>query len=234
MFASLEEGVQKCYFNRLETFKEQKKTTLNSDGLYTINRLCNLCRNQKTVDERYPGLELDDVAVLCREFVVPKIDYLVLVDTNDKDTLQITIDSIKYSGIEPNKVIFAVSAGKLKTKDIYVQTRQIPKSELVYLFEEEPDEIEVIDTCFKKCNGNFVAIFRNGYDIPSNFIEQVDDIVNNSLLTPVIITNSDDSINGTLVVKSLFDYMGTYKNLIKIVREQLTLDGAEEIKWNQG
>jgi hypothetical protein len=118
-------GEQECYFGRLEIFKEQGKAKENPNGYYTISRLCNLCRNQETIDKVYPGLDFDQIAVECREFIVPQVDYVVLVDNDDMDLLNKTIDSIIKSKIEPSHVTFGINSTKVSAKSVYKTTRRL-------------------------------------------------------------------------------------------------------------
>ena len=228
-----------CFMdNRVDKFFELGQAEEDEKGNVTINRLCNTCRNQETVDKRYKGLSIQEVKNKTREFVIPTVDYIILVDkSNCKDELDNTITKIRQSTILPSKVFFGIVGDDVNAKSVYKTSRnltdRIKNVYVVNLFKKDPSRIEVLDDCIKKSTAMFTSIFVSGYDIPSDFIEQIDQIVNENLIQLPLITNSDGTINGTVILRTIFDYFQTFDGLVDMVKQELLKTNKQEIVWNQ-
>lgn len=231
-----------CMFERIEKFDNFNQVEYNKEGSTTIQRLCNTCRNETSIKQKYPNLDhtkVDDILKikeLVRESVIPKVDFIVLVNEDNFKNIQVTIDSIKNMEILPTTVVFGID-GDVNAKEVYTLSKQLYSSiESVYvvsLFTKKPDRIEVIDNSFRKCKSFFVSLFEAGYSIPSNLINQLDDMMNEHLLVVPMVTNSDKSINGETICRSFFDLGLTYNGLTDFIRGQLKEQNMEEIVWNQ-
>lgn len=227
-----------CYMDdRVDKFFELGQAEEDESGNVTINRLCNTCRNQETVNKHYPGLSLEQVKQKTREFVIPTVDYIILLDQFNCDTMDDMVTKIRASSILPTKVFFGIVGGNVDAKAIYKSSRNltdlIKDVYVISLFKKDPSRTEVLDDCIKKCTSMYTSIFSCEYDIPADFINQIDEIVNDNLIQLPLITNSDGSINGTVILRTIFDYFQTFDGLVDMVKQELKKTNKQEIIWNQ-
>lgn len=224
-----------CMMDRIDIFDELGQVKFEKD-LPVIQRLCNTCRNQESIDKVYPKLDIVQVKQKVRESVIPKVDIIVLVNSENYPHLKNTLTTIRNMDILPTKVIFAITDNTVKAQYVYKQSREIsdiiPDVSVLHLFKNEFEQHEVISDCFRKCTSFFVSLFDAGYSIPSNFINQLDEMMNTNLMYIPLVTNSDGSVNGTTICRSYFQFTGTYEGLVDGIRAQLKEEGKQEIVWN--
>lgn len=216
IFATWYDDVQEdCELNRIEKFHEHNEVSLENEGdkqYYKINTICNACRNKEWFErEKENGIEDPKKNLwdqLSNQYDIVLTAYVSPYDSKviNVDKILSTIESAKNQSLQPKSIIVVcndiyVSYVKLfnKIKDKLSDTDI--KYELVRVLDES-DFRACIDKGVTKCKGLYYSVFLPGYDIPTDFIEKLNNLANKEMVQFSMVEPIETS-NGLTIQRQL-------------------------------
>jgi hypothetical protein len=178
-----------------------------------------------------PGTDLGKQA---RMEVTLKMDVIVLVNSKYQITkqdgispLQHTIESLENNHVKPNSIIVGFNIDITPHQVIHLLNDVCNinwKGEIV--FEEDPTVLRCIDVCAKKSDTTFYAMFHAGFTIPQDFIQRIDQLINDELARIIVLKPIDKAYNGVVLHKMACKQVGSNRN-------RPVIEKLEEIAWSQ-
>lgn len=185
VFAEFSEGGAKqfgCRMNVLSKMKEQgTKLKLHHDVKSDIfynsipDRVCVYNRNKVWADH----FNNENLIVVVRKEVQPNMGF-VIVSNGIVYDLQTTLSSIWRMTQKPHFICVAFTNNIKPSEALNILSKYIPKipHRIELILEEGATYERMVDICFKKFEGQYFASFESGQVIPSTFISDIDEALN--------------------------------------------------------
>lgn len=169
-----------CKLGKLDIYRDKDKAKAIEDenGLeyYEISTFCNTCRD-KTWDDKFS----DPIERVIKEVEI-KIDGIIVEDTKNKDwekDVFTSVNSLLAQTIRPCRIVivcYRKTQSFTKLKD-FLDKAEI-KYDIVNVLEYAGNINELINHGVKKCRNQFYTIVESGSELPSDFFEKLNTIVN--------------------------------------------------------
>lgn len=215
-----------CSFNdRLSIYKDTNKTEKKIDEekeYYEIKTFCNACRNEEWV-ERY---NVEDPYQKVTEEVSNQFDAVILFYSpvpsfgrNRKfaqEEIENAVVSVVEQSLKPNKVIVAVYDEGLNYQKIisgvdkHFKKHNI-KYELTRVLYDNLKERDVIDQAVRRCDGSYYSVFKVNKDVPKDFFEKINNILNKDLIFFSCIVPKEDELHGLTIQRRVHKLVGGNK-----------------------
>lgn len=224
-----------CLVGRLDKFKEQERANKSEDDFYIIDGVCNTCRGEAWLNQNLHG---DAVSTVLRE-VQLTVDIVLYSVDEAYDELPRKLEQaisacVKQNKIPAKRIVVVVKSDNLNFTELYnlVQDMTSPYDlpfQLVRIVEDEADMGRSIEMGVDKCKSQYTAIFNVNDKIPTNFIERLNDLVNNDLQR-VLLIEPITNYHGTIFTTVAFDMLG--KNFYMPIFDKIKETAAEQEKDN--
>lgn len=141
-----------------------------------------------------------------------KIDIIVIVDSDDNDHLDYTIDSIVNSDLKPVRVIFLnrTSLDDWQLVQRLKEYETFHNNMLWSVVSGSPEELlgVDIDEAVIRCNSPYYAVFKVGTEIPWDYLRKRDNNFNRELLEEMFVHSPNDFPEFTFVYRGLHNEIG--------------------------
>jgi hypothetical protein len=213
-----------CFANRLDVFKKRNEAK-QFNGFYEIDRVCNYYRTKK--ENSSPEKELR----LVKDQVVPSFGIVVCLNETDQDeSIEKTIDSITKIDTDKFKVsvilkspLVQTTISKLVNISNQLKINNKIKNRLVFNMSNAPESVKDYDTYKYISNKNFFIQINQGQKVPDNFLEEVNDLINEKLERVLMYEKSGVIATSSSLVKKRYLDFGDYELMIKELKKELEL-----------
>jgi hypothetical protein len=189
IFAQWQDGVQldTCDLGRLEKYIQQGRTQSHPEGYHTITTVCNACRGETWANHNV-GRNL-----------ISKVEEEIQVETTFI-LLSVDEDATKIVNLLPELITKCVNQIQVKPKQILVVIKNKDVNynyvlnilndlcvdvefKLIKVLEESADRLRCLDLGVQKCTSRYYAVFDLRSNIPKNFIQTLNNLINIDLKT---------------------------------------------------
>ena len=216
IFATWEENTQVgCEFGKIALYKEKNTSVVEAfddedNEFFVVKAWCSTYR-----DDLWKLAHSDkDLYEQVDQETYPKVNYVIVIDSLDKEDFQKTIDSIKKQAHPAKRVIVTCTS-----PDNYMSILHHVKGELEDLYgpnfrvhcvtKDMPFEA-VLDDSFRLSANGFYMGLKCGDEAPENAIELLHYALNKKLKSIALVKNGDN-ISGSLHQAVLYKYLYGYR-----------------------
>lgn len=176
-----------CKLNRLKTLQQNgAELTLKEENgrrFYSINRLCNTCRNGEWAKDK-PPYKLEEIV---RKEIELQCDVILFSD--NMEGLEGSLKSISKSTLPPSSVIVILDNDKIKPLSIIKILQNMPYDWQIIQSLEDKSMPERIEEAVEKGPGDWYCIMYAGEILPTTLLKEIDIDTNYKLERYVIAHN---------------------------------------------
>lgn len=173
-----------CKLNRLNLLTDNgAELTLKEENgrrFYSINRLCNTCRNSEWSKDK-PLYKLEEIV---RKEIELKCD--VILFSHNIEGLEISLKSISKSTLLPSSIIVILNNKDIKPLEIIKTLENMPYSWQIIQSLEDKSTPERIEEAVEKGPGDWYCIMYAGEVLPTTLLKKIDTDINDKLERYVI------------------------------------------------
>lgn len=205
-----------CKFRVLERMRRQGaeiKEHVSEDDQFKyfsiVDRVCVYCRPQKGWANRFQ--EDVDLMQMARQEVKPRMAFIIVSDGNPA-SLQKTLASITHMSDKPQVVSVQFKNNKVRPSEaleilkFFLEIHNV-KYRIDYILESDASDMRVVDIAYKKLDRPYFAVFKEGFDIPTDFIKEIDSALNDDL-ERFLLLEPVDGINGLVAQTRITKQIG--------------------------
>jgi len=169
-----------------------------------IDCVCHYWRPSTWHESATSDEELAALVDAARREMMLDADIIVYCGPNTTfDEIACTVDSIKKMSIQPIRIYFANDHMERPGKfTLWVQENVELKWRVESVLTEYDNFLRAIDAVSDKCQSRFVSVFRAGFQVPPNFLQELDIALHDRLERFVYLTPIDD-LNGTTFIRNI-------------------------------
>jgi hypothetical protein len=197
-----------CKLNRLKTLQQNgAELTLKEENgrrFYSINRLCNTCRNSEWVKNK-PAYKLEEIV---RKEIQLQCDVILFI--GEIKNLEISLKSISYSTLLPSSVIVILDKEDIKPVSIIKILETMPYTWQLIQDLDNKTWADKIQEAVEKGVGNWYTLLDCGEKLPQNLLQNIDEDINGKLERYVMAYHTDYQVYCKAAHYAL---NGFYKNL---------------------
>ncbi len=238
VFAEYEKKNQvECSLNRLEKLKaiglNITEATDDKKDFYVVHGFCSSYRPPawaKTVKNKAEAVK-EENSLKCGVFIVSEGDASV-------PEIEKTVTAcLKQSRINPQYIVI-VNNTKVAHHDIIFRMNDvIPKEILFYVVKPVAKDIssfDCVDLAFKQAKNGYYIAFSAGYEPPANFLDKIDNLINEEL-NPIILIKPSGNVNGLFTMCAMHKMLaGNHeKTLVNKIEEISEEENTKHLirKW---
>ena len=213
VFAIRRDGVQTgCNLYRLDKLADNGAEILkNGKSFFVFGRICTACRNTDWGRKH----KKKDWKTLVFDYIQVRMDVIIHVsETDTLDSAKKTIDSACNQIIKPTMIVIAC-----ENKDITAELIDDLRNRNIRWKLENSNAYDAADLC----EGSYYCIFMSGYEIPKDYIFNVNKAINHDLKRFVLVL-PDENGNGMIVqhIRKSAKERFSAEELIEIGKNTLT------------
>jgi hypothetical protein len=203
-----------CLLNRLELLQQNgAELTLKEENgrrFYSIDRLCNTCRNGEWAKDK-PQYKLEEIV---RKEIELKCDVILFVDNSELS--ERSLKSIANSTLLPSSVIVVIIDKEIKPLSIVKILENMPYSWQLIQHLENKTIPEKIHEAVKKGVGNWYCLLSYYEQFPEDLLKNIDSDINDKLERYVTVQHPNyqvyskavhDTLNGFFETKAEEGYL---------------------------
>jgi hypothetical protein len=198
-----------CKLNRLKTLQQNgAELTLKEENgrrFYSINRLCNTCRNGEWAKDKSP-YKLEEIV---RKEIELKCDIILFTDElENPKNLEIPLKSISNSSLLPSSVIILLDK-YIKPIPIIKILENMPYNWQIIQDSENRSFIEKIQEAVEKGVGDWYCILNSTSKLPENTLEDMNEDINDRLQRYISLRHEDFTIYSKSIHRVLGGFLWT-------------------------
>lgn len=206
----------------LDIFKGNNNAKLKDDNFYEINRLCNACTKCNNIED-LPANYKEIVATRIK----PKIDLIIFGEHKNN------IEALKRAKDKGYQKIYVCYPFQINSRH-YFDLRAINDKVIIVSQIDSTHDYCEIDSAVDKSESKFVVIQDSSKEIADNIVETVYNIYFNELREFICIVNTEDNLNGLVILTKAFKYFNGNKE--KLVHQKIIEVNQNKemiLSWNQ-
>jgi hypothetical protein len=229
-----------CELGFVEKFIERGEATLNEiTRFYEINRLCRACRNSDWAKEKEDGY------VAIEEEL--RIKYSLIIVENCIDdiediyfALNDTLQSIIKQKNMPEKIVICISNPEVNRVEFSNKIKLVfsafenngfnVKYCISFIIDTLSTTEEIVDIGFTKTDTMFYTVVQNGFELPENFSDLLDKLINKDL-EKVVMVKGFDGFNGETYLSAAHTAFRGNRELSLKEKIEGTAEGKGVFQW---
>ncbi len=199
-----------CSVGRLDKFAAMGDVSRaekdGKDFAIINNRICLMCCAPswltKNPEVKNPGEELRKrIALSCETFVI--------VQEEERERIETTLKSLVWQSHSPAQITVILYSDTYKPSTIRRMFMDLQKEisftwKIAHIQERGPNNEKVsvewcLDHAIGNCDTPFYAVFEAGYEVPANFLKEIDVALNDNLEKFCALIPQGDSWNGAVI-----------------------------------
>jgi len=198
-----------CDLNKLDRFRESginvKEAYDDSEEFFLIERLCQFYRDDNWA-ENFSEEGLHDQ--VNKEVVVSCGFIIIHEEGKPLDDVRTTFKGIQSQKIPPRYVTLVVSKNEENPFNVrhvcheHFDFPNVPENipfNVVTMLSEDPTTLEMVDEAFHQSLNGYYIIFKSGQKIPEDFVENLNESINDRLDQVSMVRPKDEDMNGLTV-----------------------------------
>jgi hypothetical protein len=213
IFAEYDDKLQQigCAPNMLARLREQGKQVdmveLNEHQCCRIqDAVCYFWRPSGWLDSVAEDTPIETLITKAREEIRVKSDIIIYCDTQTTFTeIGRTVDSIRRMSLKPTKIYFANNHMVVPHAFLAWANENVPDMpwRIESILAEFNTDLRAIDMATDKCTSLFISVFKAGFEIPPDFLANIDIALYDDLKRFVYLIPSK-GINGLTFMRQLY------------------------------
>jgi hypothetical protein len=195
-------------------------------------RSCLFFRNQEWKDKQPVD---EDLLIIARDELTLRMDVIIYIPDGATFTdIGTTVDTLARGNIKPSRIVFCDNQNiRPSTFRDWAQGRCHKVGWIAHHIREEANFERCVDLCMKQAKGRFTAVFTAGFEVPPDFISDIDKALHDDFKRFLYLIPCDEQYNG-MVIQNLVSktFKSNRENPLayKLEREALAQKCPEMIK----